>query len=61
MPQCRAVLEQGGRSGWVAGGEPLQREGGKGRRWMGSWFVEGKPEKGISFEMKQIKWLIKRN
>jgi hypothetical protein len=40
MPQYRGMPGPGNRSGWVAGG------GGRDRA-----FLEGKPKKGITFEM----------
>jgi hypothetical protein len=40
--------EQGGRNGWVCGETPSQKQGEGG--WV-KGFLEGKPEKGITFEM----------
>ena len=42
MPYCRGMPGQGSESGWV--GEQGEGRGDKG-------FSEGKPEKGITFEM----------
>jgi hypothetical protein len=44
MLQCRGMLGTGSWSGWV--GEQGEREGVKGKG-----FSEGKPGKGITFEM----------
>jgi hypothetical protein len=44
MPQCKGMAGPGSRSEWV--GEQGDRGGDRGRR-----FSEGKPGKGITFEM----------
>jgi hypothetical protein len=44
-PQCRGMPGCGGRNGW---GEHPHRIRGRGMGWR---FVEGKPGKGITFEM----------
>jgi hypothetical protein len=44
MPQCGGMPEAGSGSGWFG-------EQGEGVRGGGGWFLEGKPGKGITFEM----------
>jgi hypothetical protein len=49
MSQCRGMPRWGSRSGWVGGWVSTLIEAGGGM--MGWGFPEGKPGKGITFEM----------
>jgi hypothetical protein len=49
MSQCRGMPGQGGGSGWVGGWGSTLIEAGEGGWATG--FPEGKPGKGITFEM----------